>query len=61
MTDLRDEDRRSADNEEDRRRAETERRSEELREAWRRRRKPEGPPRKPGRDRKLEDDGKGKR
>ena len=45
---------------EDRRNAETERRAEELREAWRRRRKPEDPPRKPRRDRKPEDDGKGK-
>ena len=59
MTDRRDDDRRSPEGEE--RHAETERRGEELREAWRRRRKPEYPTRKPGRDRKPEDDGKGKR
>ena len=41
---------------EDRRRAETERRSEELREAWRR--KTQDPPRKPRRGWKPGDDGK---
>ena len=54
-------DRGSAEGEDERRRAETERRGEELREAWRRRRKPQYPLRKPGRVRKPEDDGKGKR
>ena len=57
MTDRRDEDRRS---EEEKRRAETERRGKELREAWRRRRTPESPPRKPRHGRKP-DDGKGRR
>ena len=59
MTDRRDEDRRSAEDE--KRRAETERRGEELREAWRRCRKPQqDSPRRPGRGRKPEDDGKEK-
>ena len=61
MTDRRDEDRRNAESEEEKRRAETERRGEELREAWRRRRKPQYPLRKPGPGRKPQDDGKGKR
>ena len=62
VTDRRNEDRRSAEGEDEERRAETERRGEELREAWRRRRKPQQDPlRRPGRDRKPEDDGKGRR
>jgi hypothetical protein len=59
VTDRRDDDLRSREGEE--RRAETERRGEELREAWRRRRKPQYPTRKPARDRKPGDEGKGKR
>ena len=58
MTDRRDEDRRS---EEEKRRAETERRGKELREAWRRRRTPQSPPRKPRHGRKPDDDGKERR
>ncbi len=50
--------RRGSESEEERRRAETERRAEELREAWRRRRKPQNPPLRPGRGRKPQDDGK---
>lgn len=61
VNDQRNEDRRSAESEDEKRRAETECRGEELREAWRRRRKPENPPRRPGRGRRSEDDGKGKR
>ncbi len=61
MTDRRDEDRRNTENEEEKRRAETDRRGKELREAWRRRRTPQNPPRRPRHGRKPEDDGKGKR
>ncbi len=61
MTDRRDEDRRNTENEEEKRRAETDRRGKELREAWRRRRTPQHPLRKPGPVRKPEDDGKGRR
>ena len=48
MTDLRDEECRSAKTEDEKWRAETERRGKELRGSWRRRRKkPEDLPRKP--------------
>jgi hypothetical protein len=62
VTDRRDEDRRNAEGEDERRRAETERRGEQLREAWRRRRKPQqDPPRTPRRGRQPQDNGEGKR
>ena len=61
MTDRRDEDRGIPAGDEEKRLAETERRANELREAWRRRRKPEDPPRRPKRDRAAEDDEKGAR